>query len=50
VPTSLDLTNIEDEVAAAMLEAGFEPQIVYAYKKTGLIRIALKDQAKDECD
>jgi len=40
VPTPLDLTDMEDEVAAAMLKAGFEPQIIYAYKKTGLIGIA----------
>jgi hypothetical protein len=40
VPTPLDLTDMEDEVAAAMLKAGFEPQIIYAYKKTGLIGMA----------
>jgi hypothetical protein len=40
VPTPLDLTNIEDKVAVAMLKAGFEPQIIYAYKMTGLIGMA----------
>jgi hypothetical protein len=40
VPTPLDLSDIEDEVVQALRKVGVEPQIIYAYKKTGLIGVA----------
>jgi hypothetical protein len=49
VPTPLELTNIENDVAATMLKAGFELQIFCAYKKTGSIGMAgaIDDWASD---
>jgi hypothetical protein len=40
LPTPLDLSDIEDEVMQALRKVGVEPQIIYAYKKTGLIGVA----------
>ena len=40
VPTPLNLSKIDHEVVRALRKVGAEPQIIYAYKKTGLIGTA----------